>query len=86
MAPMLCAPLDGATMLCGRESICGSKVLWRRVRDAVAEALRTTTLADLVPAHAAQPRHRPELTPLPMLAGSRSGNSEAITAPGQVVG
>ena len=70
LAPMLCAPLDGATMLCDRESICGSKVLWRRVRDAVSEALRSTTLADLVPGQATNPRSRPELTPLPMLAGS----------------
>ncbi|MDB5074262.1 MAG: transcriptional regulator, BadM/Rrf2 family [Chloroflexi bacterium] len=86
MAPMLCAPLDGATMLCGRESICGSKVLWRRVRDAVAEALNTTTLADLVPGQASQPRSRPELTPLPMVTSSRSGRSERVTAPGPVVG
>lgn len=66
VAPMLCAPLDGSTMLCARESICGSKILWRRVRDAISETLRTTTLADLAPAPAPQPRPRPDLTPLPM--------------------
>lgn len=48
LAPMLCAPLDGSTMVCERESFCGSKTLWRKVRDAIAETLRTTTLADLV--------------------------------------
>jgi Rrf2 family cysteine metabolism transcriptional repressor len=49
LAPMLCAPLDGSTMLCARESFCGSKTLWRRVADAIWETLRTTTLADLAP-------------------------------------
>jgi len=49
IAPMLCAPLDGGTMICSRESICGSKVLWRRVRDGIMAALRSTTLADLAP-------------------------------------
>jgi Rrf2 family cysteine metabolism transcriptional repressor len=86
MAPMLCAPLDGATMLCGRESMCGSKVLWRRVRDAVAEALATTTLADLIPGQTPHPRPRPELTPLPMLAGTRSGATEARATNGRVLG
>ena len=52
IAPMVCAPLDGATMVCARESFCGSKILWRRVRDAIATTLRTTTLADLAPSHA----------------------------------
>ena len=46
---MLCAPLDGSTMLCSREGFCGSKTLWRRVANAIWETLRTTTLADLAP-------------------------------------
>jgi Rrf2 family cysteine metabolism transcriptional repressor len=69
MAPMICAPLDGSTMQCGRESICGSKVLWWRVRDAIAQALHTTTLADLLPTHRSSVRGRPEAVPLPVLAG-----------------
>jgi Rrf2 family transcriptional regulator, cysteine metabolism repressor len=78
LAPMLCAPLDGATSLCGRESMCGSKELWRRVRDAVAEALRATTLAELVPERLPYRRFRPQLTPLPVLAGPRSGTGEPV--------
>ena len=89
MAPMLCAPSDGSTMLCTRESICGSKVLWRRVRDGIMQALRTTTLADLVPlAHTPQPRLQP--MPLPVLSSARQGKAttipEGVTAPGRVTG
>ena len=75
IAPMVCAPIDGSTMLCSRESICGSKVLWRRLRDAIAQTLSTTTLADLVgpqTAHPPQPRPRPEVTPLPMAGANRA--------------
>jgi DNA-binding IscR family transcriptional regulator len=56
-------------MLCARESFCGSKILWRRVRDAIAETLRTTTLADLMPESPA-PRAHPSAhaVPLPVLA------------------
>jgi len=86
MAPMLCAPLDGATMLCGREGMCGSKELWRRVRDAVCEALRTTTLAELMPEHVPFVNLRRDVTPLPMLAGTWSGNAETTVSPGSVVG
>jgi Rrf2 family cysteine metabolism transcriptional repressor len=64
IAPMLCAPLDGSTMICGRESICGSKVLWRRLRDAINETLRTTSLADLLPAPPVPARTRATHTPL----------------------
>ena len=81
---MVCAPLDGSTMLCSRESICGSKILWRRVRDAIAQTLSTTTLADLAPPPASRPRPRPDFTPLPMAAGVRpsvlmTGMDAAIT-------
>ncbi len=86
IAPMLCAPMDGATMQCGRESMCGSKELWRRVRDAVAGALDTTTLADLMPEHVQFVRLRKDVTPLPMLAGTWSGNGEKTVSPGPTVG
>jgi len=69
LAPMLCAPLDGATALCGRESMCGSKELWRRVRDAVVEALRRTTLADLMPERMPLRKFGDEFAPLPMFTG-----------------
>jgi Rrf2 family protein len=77
IAPMLCAPLDGSTMICGRESICGSKVLWRRLRDAINETLRTTTLADLVPPPPTPLRARTTHTPLRVVAaGSQPANAD----------
>ena len=55
IAPMLCASDDPEhATLCDRSSRCTVNVLWVRVRDAVAGALDSMTLADLVP-----PRHRP---------------------------
>ncbi|HXT38280.1 MAG TPA: Rrf2 family transcriptional regulator [Chloroflexota bacterium] len=84
IAPMLCAPLDGGTMLCARESICGSKVLWRRVRDGIVQALRTTTLADLIPG-APAPRRIVQTVPLPVLAG-RQGKAITPTEPAGVAG
>jgi len=54
IAPMMCAsddPEHGTT--CGRSSHCTVNVLWVRVRDAVAGALDSMTLADLVPARLA---------------------------------
>ena len=72
LAPMLCAPLDGSTMLCARESVCGSKTLWRRMADAIAETLRTTTLADLVPERVPALEPRVGALPLPMAASQQN--------------
>ena len=50
IAPMLCASDDPEhANLCDRSSHCTVNVLWVRVRDAVAGALDSMTLADLVP-------------------------------------
>jgi len=49
LAPMICATEDEAHDLCGRTSSCTVNLLWVRVRDAVAGALGSVTLADLVP-------------------------------------
>jgi Rrf2 family protein len=50
IAPMLCASDDPEhANVCGRSSGCTVSVLWVRVRDAVAGALDSMTLADLVP-------------------------------------
>jgi len=52
IAPMICASDDPAhSNLCDRSSGCTVNVLWVRVRDAVAGALDSMTLADLVPQH-----------------------------------
>ena len=50
LAPMICAT-DAADhdLVCDRTSTCTVNFLWIRVRDAIAGALDTMTLADLVP-------------------------------------
>ncbi len=61
IAPMICASDDPEhALLCDRSARCTVNVLWVRVRDAVAGALDSMTLADLVP-----PRITPTLTPTP---------------------
>jgi Rrf2 family cysteine metabolism transcriptional repressor len=50
IAPMICASDDpDHENVCGRSSGCTVNVLWVRVRDAVAGALDSMTVADLVP-------------------------------------
>ena len=50
IAPMMCASDDPEhATLCDRSARCTVNVLWVRVRDAVAGALDSMTLADLVP-------------------------------------
>jgi DNA-binding IscR family transcriptional regulator len=52
IAPMLCATDDPEHALtCDRSSRCTVNDLWVRVRDAIAGALDSMTLADLVPQH-----------------------------------
>jgi Rrf2 family cysteine metabolism transcriptional repressor len=51
IAPMICATDDPEhAIVCDRSSRCTVNVLWIRVRDAIAGALDSMTLADLVPA------------------------------------
>src|SRR5437870_2087602 len=50
IAPMICATDDPEhATTCDRSSRCTVNVLWVRVRDAIAGALDSMTLADLVP-------------------------------------
>ncbi len=69
IAPMLCASDDPEhAVLCDRSSRCTVNVLWVRVRDAVAGALDSMTLADLVP-----PRPEPiVVAPAPTIPRNRS--------------
>jgi Rrf2 family protein len=46
---MRCATLSGDAEVCNHEEICTAPILWMRVRDAISQALDSTTLADLVP-------------------------------------
>lgn len=64
IAPMLCASEDPhPEELCDRRGFCGVDQLWLRVRDAVVQALDSTTLDEIAqprpghPAHSATPRH-----------------------------
>jgi Rrf2 family protein len=63
IAPMVCASEDPEhATLCDRSSRCTVNLLWVRVRDAVAGALDSMTLADLVPPRIPQSPVQP--TPL----------------------
>lgn len=55
IAPMICASEDGLHAACMRSGYCTVNFLWTRVRDAIAGALDSMTLADLVPASAPAP-------------------------------
>jgi Rrf2 family protein len=49
IAPMICATDDTDHMTCARTGFCTVNFMWVRVRDAIADALDSMTLADLVP-------------------------------------
>jgi Rrf2 family protein len=49
LSVMPCANLDGSVDPCNHEEVCTAPVLWLRVRDAITQALDSTTLADLAP-------------------------------------
>ena len=61
IAPMLCASEDPEhATICDRSARCTVNVLWVRVRDAVAGALDSMSLADLVPARVAPAALQPQ--------------------------
>ena len=49
IAPMICVTDDPSHMTCDRSGHCTVNFMWVRVRDAIAGALDSMTLADLVP-------------------------------------
>lgn len=49
IAPMICVTDDPLEHVCGRTARCTVNLLWLRIRDAVAGALETLTLADFLP-------------------------------------
>lgn len=49
LSVMPCANLDGSVEPCNHEEVCTAPVLWLRVRDAITQALDSTTLSDLAP-------------------------------------
>jgi len=52
IAPMMCVTDDASHMTCERSGHCTVNFMWVRVRDAIAGALDSMTLADLVPSAA----------------------------------
>lgn len=55
ISPMICATEGETEVLCERQVFCSANLVWERVRDSVAEALDSLTLADLVPPKAPVP-------------------------------
>jgi len=49
IAPMICASDEPNHLICARTGYCTVNFMWIRVRDAIAGALDSMTLADLVP-------------------------------------
>lgn len=55
ISPMICATEGETEDLCYRQYFCSANLVWERVRDSVAQALDSLTLADLVPPKAPIP-------------------------------
>ncbi len=55
ISPMVCATEGESDVLCERQLFCSANLVWERVRDSVAQALDSLTLADLVPPKAPLP-------------------------------
>ncbi len=55
ISPMVCATEGESDVLCDRQVFCSANLVWERVRDSVAQALDSLTLADLVPPKAPLP-------------------------------
>jgi len=49
LAPMVCATEGERDEFCIREDFCGTRTLWMRIRESIATALESMTLADLAP-------------------------------------
>jgi len=50
ISPQVCATEGEDQMMCERQVSCGASLVWERVRESVAQALDSLTLADLIPA------------------------------------
>ena len=69
IAPMICATDNPIHNTCARTGYCTVNLMWFRVRDAIAGALDSMTLADLVPAPARlAPSGLPALTVQPEIS------------------
>jgi Rrf2 family protein len=75
IAPMICATDDTDHMTCARTGFCTVNFMWVRVRDAIAGALDSMTLADLVPAAARLGSPGLATLTIPVRANSAQGAS-----------
>ncbi len=57
ISPMICATEGEMTQVCNFLDSCGTKFLWAKLRDVVAQTLDSMTLADLVNVSPEQERH-----------------------------
>ena len=55
ISPMICATEGETVEICERQYFCSANLVWERVRDSVAQALDSLTLADLIPPKAPIP-------------------------------
>ena len=79
ISPMVCATEGETDMSCERQTFCSANVVWERVRDSVAQALDSLTLADLVPPKSADAAVRPDndVITLQTVAPGTTGRKES---------
>jgi Rrf2 family protein len=56
ISPMVCATEGETELLCERQLFCSANIVWERVRDSIAQALDSLTLADLIPPKGPMPQ------------------------------
>jgi Rrf2 family protein len=86
IAPMICVTEDPSHATCARFGYCTVNFMWVRVRDAIAGALDSMTLADLVPAANASGRHdspTENLDPIERPLADQPNQAATATAIGQ---
>jgi Rrf2 family cysteine metabolism transcriptional repressor len=90
IAPMICATTIRTHLVCARSGHCTVNFMWVKVRDAIAGALDSMTLADLVPAAGrvnglpalgSHCRWRPPQAPRARLSDNRQPPQGAIESP-----
>jgi Rrf2 family protein len=80
IAPMICASEDPEHGLqCDRTSSCTVNLLWVRIRDAIAGALDSMTLADLVPTRAFLLARAAQAVPAQGVPAQALGSAPATT-------
>jgi Rrf2 family cysteine metabolism transcriptional repressor len=80
IAPMICASEDPEHGLqCDRTSSCTVNLLWVRIRDAIAGALDSMTLADLVPTRAILLARAAQAVPAQGVPAQALGGAPATT-------